>query len=147
LRESNDATSLSSRWKSKVDLNDRNYRSELESLIARIARLDDLKNSLCGHFVHAGAGCSTHQNGLVWREIDTAFQSHILTGAVINYNHIEPCQFLKDAKDIVLEQVQDIMKKHYNVKVNTIFNGEFVTGDKRANKSIEIGMFDSDSIH
>jgi len=28
------------------------------------------------------------------------------------------------------------MKKHYNVKVNTIFNGEFVSGDKRANKSI-----------
>jgi len=28
------------------------------------------------------------------------------------------------------------MKKHYNVKVNTIFNGEFVTGDKRANKCI-----------
>jgi len=55
---------------------------------------------------------------------------------VINYNHIEPRQFLDDAKDIVLEHVQDALKRHNCVKVNTIFNGEFVTGDKRANKSI-----------
>ncbi|XP_070155793.1 uncharacterized protein, partial [Polyergus mexicanus] len=26
--------------------------------------------------------------------------------------------------------------KHFNVKINSVFNGEFVTGDKRANKSI-----------
>jgi len=107
-----------------------------QSLIARIARLEGLKNSLRGRFVHAGAGCSARQNGLVWREIDTTFESRILTGAVINYNHIEPRQFLEDAKDIVLEHVKNVMKKHYNVKVNTIFNGEFVTEDKRANKSI-----------
>jgi len=72
----------------------------------------------------------------VWPEIDTAFESRILTGAVINYNHIEPRQFLKDAIDIVLEHVKNIMKKHYNEKMNIIYNGEFVTGDKRANKSI-----------
>ncbi|KAL6417010.1 hypothetical protein ACFW04_011091 [Cataglyphis niger] len=29
-------------------------------------------------------------------------------------------------------------KKHFNIKVNTVFNGEFVTGDKRANKSINM---------
>jgi len=55
---------------------------------------------------------------------------------VINYNHIEPRQFLDDAKDIVLEHVENLIKKHSYVKVNTIFNGEFVTGDKRANKSV-----------
>ncbi|EFN64222.1 hypothetical protein EAG_04529, partial [Camponotus floridanus] len=45
-------------------------------------------------------------------------------------------QFLDDAKDIVIEHVQDALKKHCNMKVNTIFNGEFVAGDKRANKSV-----------
>jgi len=28
------------------------------------------------------------------------------------------------------------MQEYDNIKINTIFNGEFVTGDKRANKSI-----------
>ncbi|XP_071579397.1 uncharacterized protein [Temnothorax nylanderi] len=28
------------------------------------------------------------------------------------------------------------MQRHASVKINTVFNGEFVTGDKRANKSI-----------
>ncbi|XP_070165276.1 uncharacterized protein [Polyergus mexicanus] len=107
-----------------------------QSLIARIARLEGLKNSLRTRFVHAGAGCSTRQHGLIWREIDTAFESRILTGAVINHNHIEPRQFFEDAKDIVLKHVQTMLKKHFNVKINTVFNGEFVTGDKRANKSI-----------
>lgn len=107
-----------------------------QSLIARIARLEGLKNTLRTRFVHAGAGCSTRQSGLIWREIDTAFESRILTGAVINHNHIEPRQFFEDAKDIVLEHVQNVIKKHFCVKVNTVFNGEFVTGDKRENKSV-----------
>jgi len=32
--------------------------------------------------------------------------------------------------------VRDVIERHNSVKVNTVFNGEFVTGDKRANKSI-----------
>ncbi|XP_070156745.1 uncharacterized protein [Polyergus mexicanus] len=103
-------------------------------LIAR--RLEGLKHSLRTRFVHMGAGRSMRQHGLIWREIDTAFESRILTGPVINHNHIEPCQFFEDAKDIVLEHVQTVLKKHFNVKINTVFNGEFVTGDKRVNKSI-----------
>ncbi|KYN29373.1 hypothetical protein ALC57_01185 [Trachymyrmex cornetzi] len=59
-----------------------------------------------------------------------------LTGAVINSNHIEPCRFLEDAGNIVLEPVRDAVERHDSVKVNTAFNGEFATKDKRANKSI-----------
>jgi len=36
----------------------------------------------------------------------------------------------------VLERVQSVMQEHDNIKINTVFNGEFVAGDKRANKSI-----------
>ena len=39
---------------------------------------------------------------LVWRGIDVAFES-VLTGAVINSNHIEPRRFLEDAGNVVLE--------------------------------------------
>jgi len=75
---------------------------------------------------------------LVWREIDTAFENRVLTGAVINTDYIEPRTFLEDARSVVLEQVQDIIKKHNSVKMNTVFNGEFTTGNNRANKSINI---------
>ena len=55
---------------------------------------------------------------------------------MINCNHIEPRRFLEDAGDVVLERVRDAVERHGNVKVNTAFNGEFATKDKRANKSI-----------
>ncbi|KYN09494.1 hypothetical protein ALC57_18399 [Trachymyrmex cornetzi] len=59
-----------------------------------------------------------------------------MTGAVINSNRIEPRRFLEDASNIVLERVRDAVERHGSVKVNTAFNGEFATKDKRANKSI-----------
>ncbi|XP_071632794.1 uncharacterized protein [Temnothorax longispinosus] len=59
-----------------------------------------------------------------------------MTGAVINTNYIELRQFLEDACSVVCKQVRDIIKTHNCVKVNTAFNGEFVAGDNRANKSI-----------
>ncbi|XP_036146615.1 uncharacterized protein LOC118646876 [Monomorium pharaonis] len=112
-----------------------------QSLVARITRLEGAKTRLERHFMHIGGeyvGTSDYNNAkkLVWREIDTAFENRILTGAVINADYIEPRQFLEDAGSVVLEQVQDVIKRHNSAKVNTTFNGEFVTGDKRANKSI-----------
>ncbi|KAM0726697.1 hypothetical protein ACS0PU_007881 [Formica fusca] len=109
-----------------------------QSLVARIARLEGAKTRLERRFIHSGGDYSGGNNAerLVWREIDTAFENRILTGAVINAYYIEPRQFLEDAKDIVLEHVQKVMERYFNVKVNTVFNGEFVSGDKSANKSI-----------
>jgi hypothetical protein len=109
-----------------------------QSLVARIARLESAKIRLQTRFIPSGGNYSGENNAgrLVWREIDTAFENRILTGAVINNNYIEPRQFLENAKDIVLEHVQKMMQRHINVKVNTVFNGEFVSGDKHANKSV-----------
>ncbi|KYN22454.1 hypothetical protein ALC57_05148, partial [Trachymyrmex cornetzi] len=78
-----------------------------QSVIACIARLESLKGSVRGLFVHIGAG-----HGLRWREIETAFESRILTAAVINSNHIEPRRFLEDASKIVIERVQCIMQRY-----------------------------------
>jgi len=36
----------------------------------------------------------------------------------------------------VLERVQTVTQQHDNIKINTVFNDEFVAGDKHANKSI-----------
>ncbi|KAL6254305.1 hypothetical protein P5V15_014351 [Pogonomyrmex californicus] len=106
-----------------------------QSAVARIARLAGAKVQLERRFV-GGEYVNRDTGSLVWREIDTAFESRILTGAVINVDYIEPRQFLEDAGGVVLERVRDIVQRHDSVKVNTAFNGEFVTGVKRANKSI-----------
>ena len=108
-----------------------------QSMVARIARLAGAKTRLERRFVHVGGGyASRDERSLVWREIDAAFESRISTGAVINSNHIEPLRFLEDAREIVLERVRDAVERHGSAKVNTTFNGEFATKDKRANKSI-----------
>jgi len=78
---------------------------------------------------------SSDAERLVWREIDTAFENRILTDAVINADHIESRKFFEDAGCAMLKRVRDVIEKHNGVKVNTVFNGTFVTGDKRANKS------------
>jgi len=110
-----------------------------QSLVAHIARLENLKDAKRGRFVQVGAGYSA---GLRWRKIDTAFESRILTGAVINFKHIELRQFLEDAREIVLERVQIVLTKYDNIKINTVFNGEFVMGDKRTNKSIAMRNYE-----
>jgi len=67
----------------------------------------------------------TAQNGarLIWRsKIAYPF-------AVINSGHIESCQFLEDTREIVLERVRNVIRRHNNIKVNIVFNGEFVAGE------------------
>ncbi|XP_071652313.1 uncharacterized protein [Temnothorax longispinosus] len=114
-----------------------------QSLVARIARLEGVKSRLERQFIHSGGDYANAGNSddtraaeLVWREINAAFKTRIMTGAVINIDHIEPRQFLEDARSVVFKRVRDIIKKHNYVKVNTAFNGEFMAGDKRDNKSI-----------
>jgi len=85
-----------------------------------------------GRFVHASARYSA---GLRWRAIDTVFENRILIGAVINSRHNEPHQFFENAREIVLDRVQDVLRKRDVLKINTVFNDEFVASDKSANKS------------
>jgi len=112
-----------------------------QSLVARIARLEGAKTRLQRRFMPSCSDCASTSDEnnverLVWQDIDTAFENRVLTGVVINLHHIEPRRFLEDAGGVVIERVRDIIERHGCVKVNTAFNGEFVTGDKRANKSI-----------
>jgi len=88
-----------------------------QSLVARIARLENLKDAVRGRFMQVGA---VYSAGLRWREIDTTFESRILTGAVINFKHNEPRQFLEDAREIVLEHVRIVLTKYDNIKINSV---------------------------
>jgi len=90
-----------------------------QSLVARIARFENLKDAVRGRSVQIE--CSV---GLKWRKIDTAFENRVLTGAVINFKNIE---FLENARETVLKRVRSVMQEHNNIKINTVFNDEFVT--------------------
>ncbi|KYN22501.1 hypothetical protein ALC57_05098 [Trachymyrmex cornetzi] len=59
-----------------------------------------------------------------------------MTGVVLNSSYIEPRQFLDDVRDIVIDRIRDNLQRHNCLKVNTIFNGEFVADAKRSAKSI-----------
>jgi len=63
-------------------------------------------------FIQVGVGYSA---GLRWHEIDTTFESYILTG-IINFEHIESRQFLEDTREIGLEHVTIVMQNHNNIK-------------------------------
>jgi len=86
-----------------------------QSLVARIARLEGAKIQLQRRFIYfIGDYTGTNNSDaerLVWREIDNAFESRIITGAIINFKHIEPRQFLEDAREIVLERVRSVMQE------------------------------------
>ena len=129
-----------------------------QALVARLARLEGAKIQLQKQFLPSGeysggeysASSDNNARRLVWRRIETAFKNRILTGAVINADYIEPRQFLEATCSVVLEQVRDILKRHNCIKINTMFNGEFVAGDKRANKSINTRnceLFSTSNLH
>ncbi|XP_071628719.1 uncharacterized protein [Temnothorax longispinosus] len=63
------------------------YTGTLNSLIVRVARLEEARNALRQRFPQVGAGHGEPSTGFLWTEIETAFESHVLTGAVINSNY------------------------------------------------------------
>ncbi|XP_070170392.1 uncharacterized protein [Polyergus mexicanus] len=107
----------------------------INSLIARIVRLTGARDNLRRRFERVGGGVEERE-GFSWSEIETAFSRRVLTGAVINFDYIEPRRFLEDARDTVLDRIRDVMNEYNGVKVNTVFVGEFVSGDKIDVKTI-----------
>jgi len=105
-----------------------------QSLVVRIVRLEDAKIQLQRRFIHFGGDYtgtnSSDAERFVWQEIDAAFESHVITGAVINFKHIEPPIPRRCERNCA----RACAKRH--AKIKTVFNGEFVAGDKRTNKSI-----------
>ncbi|KYN09457.1 hypothetical protein ALC57_18430, partial [Trachymyrmex cornetzi] len=95
--------------------------------IAQVARLEGLRNVLQQRFEHVGSGrVESQKSGFSWLEIETAFINRVLTGVVLNSSYIEPRQFLRRRERY----------RYHCLKVNTIFNGEFVADAKRSAKSI-----------
>lgn len=107
----------------------------ITTAVARIVRLEGARSGLRRRFAYVGAGHS-ESSGLTWTEVETAFRNRVLTGAVVNREHVEPRGFLENARDMVLERVRESLGRLNSVKVNTVFNAEFVVGDKTAVKTV-----------
>jgi len=70
-----------------------------------VARIAGAKTQL-KYFVYVVFGASRDERSLIWRETDAAFESRILTSAVVNVDYIEP-RFLEDMREIMLERVRN----------------------------------------
>nr|XP_012214843.1 PREDICTED: uncharacterized protein LOC105667574 [Linepithema humile] len=106
----------------------------ISSLVAQITRLEGVRNTLHERFMPTGSRYRA-KKGFTWKEIETAFRNRILTVAVINLDCIEPRQFLKQISTVI-ERIYSVMVEHGSVKINSMFNGEFIAGDKTAVKTI-----------
>ena len=107
------------------------------SQIARLVRLEGLRDNVRRRFDRVDDdGRLRERRGFSWFEIETAFVRRVLTGVVVNIDYIEPRTFLNDARDTVLDAIRNAMAQNGNVKVNTTFNGEFVSGERISVKTI-----------
>lgn len=106
----------------------------VHSLVAQISLLEGARNVLRDRFTHTGGG--DRRGFSSWSEIETAFDRRVSTGVIINLAYVEPRRFLEDVRDEVLVRMRENLERHACLKVNTIFNGEFVSGPKIAVKSI-----------
>jgi len=102
----------SSRWMNVAELNIRDYRSvsDNHNRSDRVTR----KFERFGAWTFCACGCRI-QHGIRWRAIDI-FENCILTGAIINSRHIKPHQFFEDAREIVLDRVQNVLRKRDALK-------------------------------
>ncbi|XP_070151119.1 uncharacterized protein [Polyergus mexicanus] len=143
-RGRDDVTSVSNLCESRVEANAGRFTGAINFLIARIVRLTGASDDLRRRFERAGGGVERRE-GFSWSEIETAFSRRVLTGAVINFDLIESLRFLEDARDTVLYRIRDVMDGYNSVKVNTVFIGEFVSGDKIDVKTITTKNYPSTS--
>lgn len=86
------------------------YKIQLKSLIA-----------------HKGAGNSNKRSDRVrWEDVQSAFESRLRTGVIINLKHIDFLEFLYDAFHLMKTRIKNALKKLRFIKINTVFCGQFI---------------------
>lgn len=76
--------------------------------------------------IKSGAGIAGSESTKVcWNEIERAFDSRIMTGAISNLGHIDVLEFLKDAQIEFERQIKLALIRHNSLKVYAIFAAKF----------------------
>ncbi|XP_046736598.1 uncharacterized protein LOC124405611 [Diprion similis] len=60
-----------------------------------------------------------------WEDLDTAFESRIRKGAVINLQHKDLAVFLKNAKHLVVARLKNMLRKTGSLKANCVLSCKF----------------------
>ncbi|KAF2885469.1 hypothetical protein ILUMI_20697 [Ignelater luminosus] len=60
-----------------------------------------------------------------WEEVNSAFQSRIRTGVIVNLKHFDPLTFLEDTAYMFTIRIKNALKVHHHIKVNVVFCGLF----------------------
>lgn len=103
---------------------------------------DNLENDALHHdndqVSQERTGVASHAATLsiYWKNVESAFNSRVTTGTIINTDYIDPRKFLEDAKVLVFPHITEFFKNQSCIKVNTIFYGEFTVNDKSDEKSL-----------
>jgi len=93
-------------------------------------RLESLKDSVRERFMHVDPGYSA---GLRWRAIDGSFRKSYIDWCSNKLEAYQTSPISEDVREIVLDHVRDVLSKRDALKINTVFNNEFVASDKSAN--------------
>ncbi|KYN39296.1 hypothetical protein ALC56_06320 [Trachymyrmex septentrionalis] len=143
------ATSIDTGWEQKYDecldflretcRNSKRRRTSsgvVNASIARLARLEGLRNALRQRFEHVGSGhVESQKRGFLWLEIETAFNNRVLTGVVLNSSYIEPRQFLDnagyDAHFIIKDIATEAMIAKPNFHSRSIFSEDLIAVELR----------------
>ncbi|KAL3283652.1 hypothetical protein HHI36_006791 [Cryptolaemus montrouzieri] len=74
-----------------------------------------------------GSGLQIKRSNRVrWEDVQSAFQSRIRTGLVINLKHIDLGKYLEDAFYLIKSRLKNALKRHSMFKGNTVFCGQFI---------------------
>ncbi|CAG5085001.1 Protein of unknown function, partial [Cotesia congregata] len=78
------------------------------------------------HGVVRGGSLDPHQQvqlndqRVIWRDVESAFASRIRTGMVVNLLHIDLKAFLLEAKELIIEQINNALQTNGSIKANVI---------------------------
>ncbi|CAG5093183.1 Protein of unknown function, partial [Cotesia congregata] len=83
------------------------------------------QQGVVGGGVDPNLGVQLNDTRVIWRDVQSAFNRRIRTGMVVNLLHIDLKNFLLDAKELIINQLQSALQVDASLKVNVILTAKF----------------------
>lgn len=101
------------------------HRVKIQSTISHLKNIKIQINSL-NTPKSGGQYKNKRSNRVRWEDLQTAFQSRIRTGVIINLHHKVLGDYFDDCFHLLKIRIMNILKKFLIIKINVIFCGEFI---------------------
>ena len=110
-----------------------------------LAHLITIRNKFY-QFIKVGTGLTVENvQSVKWEEIKSAFQKRILSGIIVNLQHLDVGLFMDDALPVFKEKISQCLKVHNSLKVNTELAAEYITLSINAEETSSIKYFNTKS--